>query len=197
VTAPLLEQLAPGAELIGPCRVMLRTAQAFRFIGRIGGGDRTVGPRQSALAGLVKRALRTGRNGQNAGCALNHNVARIGRSRPHQGDPTTPRLDLRAHPFGAATGLAKSHAPPLAAISARILGAAVVRAERDSANRIRTPWLRQAPSRGSARRPRLLAGRRASRGLGHADVWDAAGGRPAYRGNDDAAAREIDPRSGA
>src|SRR5271167_4435329 len=36
-----------------------------------------------------------------------------------------------------------------------------------------------------------------SRGLGHADVWHAAGGRPAYRGNDDAAAREIDPRSGA
>jgi hypothetical protein len=33
--------------------------------------------------------------------ALNHNIARVGRSRPHQGDPTTPRLDLRPHPFGA------------------------------------------------------------------------------------------------
>ena len=44
------------------------------------------------------------------------------------------------------------------------------------------------------RRARRLA---LSRGLGHADVWDAAGSRPAYRGNDDAAAREIDPRSGA
>jgi predicted deacylase len=31
------------------------------------------------------------------------------------------------------------------------------------------------------------------RGLGHADIWDAARGRPAYRGHDDAAAREIDP----
>src|SRR6516162_9999390 len=38
------------------------------------------------------------------------------------------------------------------------------------------------------RRTRRLA---LSRGLGHADVWDAAGGRPAYRGNDDAAARDI------
>src|SRR6516225_7780162 len=44
------------------------------------------------------------------------------------------------------------------------------------------------------RRARRLA---LSRGLGHADVWDAAGGRPAYGGNDDAAAREIDPRFGA
>jgi len=44
------------------------------------------------------------------------------------------------------------------------------------------------------RRARRLA---LSRGLGHADVWDAAGGRPAYCGHDDAAAREIDPRSGA
>jgi hypothetical protein len=34
------------------------------------------------------------------------------------------------------------------------------------------------------RRARRLA---LSRGLGHADVRDAAGGRPAYRGNDDAA----------
>src|SRR6516225_9772517 len=98
----------PGADLVAPCRVVLRTAQAFRLVGRIGGGDRTVGPRQPALAGLVKRALRIGRNGQDAGCALNHNMARVGRSRPHQGDPTTPRLDLRAHPFGAATGLAKA-----------------------------------------------------------------------------------------
>src|SRR5690349_8694433 len=32
---------------------------------------------------------------------------------------------------------------------------------------------------------------------GHAYVRHAAGGRPAYRGNDDATAREIDPRSGA
>src|SRR6516162_2064215 len=39
---------------------------------------------------------------------LNHNIARVGRSRRHQGDPTTPRLDLRPHPFGAATGLAKA-----------------------------------------------------------------------------------------
>src|SRR6202048_2343797 len=44
------------------------------------------------------------------------------------------------------------------------------------------------------RRARCLA---LSRGLGHADVWDAPRGRPAYRGHDDAAAREIDPRSGA
>src|SRR5258708_13733717 len=44
------------------------------------------------------------------------------------------------------------------------------------------------------RRARRLA---LSRGLGHADVWDAARRRPAYRGNDDAAAREVDPRSGA
>ena len=29
------------------------------------------------------------------------------------------------------------------------------------------------------------------------DIRDAAGGRPAYRGNHDATAREIDPRSGA
>ena len=87
----------------------------FRLIGRIGGGDRTVGPCQPALAGLVKRALRIGRNRQNAGFALNHNIARVGRSRSHQGDPTTPRLDLRPHPFGAATGLAKaapSHQQP-------------------------------------------------------------------------------------
>src|SRR6266481_9860947 len=32
-----------------------------------------------------------------------------------------------------------------------------------------------------------------SRGLGHADVWDAARGRPAYRGDDDAAARDVKP----
>src|ERR1700719_2702971 len=44
------------------------------------------------------------------------------------------------------------------------------------------------------RRARRLA---LSRGLGHADVRHAARGRPAYRGNDDATAREIDPRSGA
>ena len=44
------------------------------------------------------------------------------------------------------------------------------------------------------RRARRLA---LSRGLGHDDVRDAAGRRPAYRGNDDTAAREIDPRSGA
>src|SRR6516164_9452386 len=113
---------------------MLRTAQAFRFIGRIGGGDRTVGPRQSALAGLVKRALRTGRNGQNAGCALNHNVARIGRSRPHQGDPTTPRLVPAALPLGSATGVPTSHAPPVSVESATILGAVLVRGGRDSAN---------------------------------------------------------------
>ena len=61
--------------------------KALTSIGRIGGGDRTVGPGQPALAGLVKRALRIRRNGQNAGCALDHNLARIGRSRPHQGDP--------------------------------------------------------------------------------------------------------------
>ena len=36
-------------ELVAPCRVVLRTAQAFRLIGRIGGGDRTVGPRQPAF----------------------------------------------------------------------------------------------------------------------------------------------------
>src|SRR6202035_5242627 len=44
------------------------------------------------------------------------------------------------------------------------------------------------------RRARRLA---LSRGLGHADVRHAARGRPAYRGNDDATAHEIDPRSGA
>src|SRR5580704_16170689 len=44
------------------------------------------------------------------------------------------------------------------------------------------------------RRARRLA---LSRGLGHADVRHAARGRPAYRGNDDATAREIGPRSGA
>src|SRR5438128_11876180 len=44
------------------------------------------------------------------------------------------------------------------------------------------------------RRARRLA---LSRGLGHADVRDAARGRPAYRGNDHAAARELDRRSGA
>ena len=53
--------ISPGAELIAPCRVVLRTAQAFRLIGRIGGGDRTVGPRQPALTGLVKWALRIAR----------------------------------------------------------------------------------------------------------------------------------------
>ena len=41
------------------------------------------------------RALRIGRNGQNAGCALNHNIARVGRSRPHQGDSAPPPLDRR------------------------------------------------------------------------------------------------------
>ena len=87
-------RIAPGGELVAPCRVVLRTAQAFRLIGRIGGGHRTVGPRQPALAGLVKRA-RIRRNGQNAGCALNHNIARVGRSRPHQGDSAPPRLDRR------------------------------------------------------------------------------------------------------
>src|SRR6202048_4016667 len=44
------------------------------------------------------------------------------------------------------------------------------------------------------RRARRLA---LSRGLGHADVRHAARGRPAYRGNDDATAREIGRRSGA
>ena len=36
--------VAPGSELIAPCRVVLRTAQAFRLISRIGGGYRTMGP---------------------------------------------------------------------------------------------------------------------------------------------------------
>src|SRR5262249_38572097 len=56
------------------------------------------------------------------------------------------------------------------------------------------PPARSAARRGMARRARRLA---LSRGLGHADVRDAAGGRSAYRGNHDAAAHEIDPRSGA
>src|SRR6516225_8672415 len=56
-----------------------------------------------------------------------------------------------------------------------------------------TPYSREL--RGAmVRRARFLA---LCRGLGHADVWDRVGGRPAYCGNDDAAAREIDPRSGA
>src|SRR2546421_12526060 len=48
-------------------------------------------------------------------CPLTHYIARVSRSRPHQGDPTTPSLAPRPHPFGAATGLAKaapSHQQP-------------------------------------------------------------------------------------
>src|SRR6202022_328197 len=70
--------IAPGAELVAPCCIVLRSAQTFRLIGRIGRRDRTVGPRQPALAGLVNRALWIGRNGQNAGFALDHNIARVG-----------------------------------------------------------------------------------------------------------------------
>ena len=43
--------IAPGAELVAPCRVVLRTAQAFRLIGRIGGGDRTLGHVSRRLLG--------------------------------------------------------------------------------------------------------------------------------------------------
>src|ERR1700738_5726196 len=69
----------------------------------------------AGFAGLVKRPLVIGRNSQDPCFTLDHNVARVGCGRPHQGDPTTPRLDLRPHPFGAATGLAKaasSHEEP-------------------------------------------------------------------------------------
>ena len=45
--------IAPGAELVAPCRIVLRSAQTFRLIGGKGGRDRAITPGQPALAGLV------------------------------------------------------------------------------------------------------------------------------------------------
>jgi len=77
---------------------MLWAAQAFRLLRRIEEGLGAVGPDQAAAGGLEDRPFVGGADIEQAGFALDHDVAGIGGGGGDQGDAFAPQLDLaRTH----------------------------------------------------------------------------------------------------
>lgn len=100
---------------------VLRTAQRFRFAGRIEQGLRAAGPDQPAQRRLETRRAARRRDCEQSAFALDHDRAYFGQGRPHQRNARRGiRLCNRTNPFGTCAGLAETAAghdqpcPPVA-----------------------------------------------------------------------------------
>ena len=105
--------IAPLRDLVAPCGLELRPAQAFRIVGGEHLADRAVRPFQPLSRRDPFRALLQRRGPQQAGLAFHHHLARIVRGFADQRDaamgavrPWRDAMHHRPHPFRAGAGLA-------------------------------------------------------------------------------------------
>jgi hypothetical protein len=114
--------MPPAGKLVAPGRIMLRSAQAFGFVGAEERSNSAVRPGQTPLGGFITRALPGRRDSQDAAIALHHHITGIARCRRHERNavrrscrhPSPYLFSAGPRLAEAATGKHKPH-PPLPA----------------------------------------------------------------------------------